>query len=79
MYVTVIPLFEGHCTVECICCFLRGFNFPELCYIHKMLFFFSYLTYFQEPQNEPLPGEWNEKLGQFQKMIILRCLRPDKV
>ena len=32
-----------------------------------------------EPHTEPLPGEWNDKLRSFQKLIILRCIRPDKV
>lgn len=31
------------------------------------------------PHTEPLPGEWNEKLNQFQKLIVLRGLRPDKI
>lgn len=26
-----------------------------------------------------MPGKWNDKLDSFQKMIILKCLRPDKI
>lgn len=33
----------------------------------------------REPQNEPLPGEWNHKLNTFQKMIVLKAIRPDKI
>lgn len=32
-----------------------------------------------EPQNEPLPGEWNTKLNTFQKMIVLKAVRADKI
>lgn len=28
---------------------------------------------------EPLPGEWHEKLNSFQKMIVLKSIRPDKI
>eukprot|EP00794_Sanderia_malayensis_P012733 gene12733-14038_t len=31
------------------------------------------------PQSEPLPGSWEESLDSFQKILILRCLRVDKV
>ncbi|CAH0557250.1 unnamed protein product [Brassicogethes aeneus] len=32
-----------------------------------------------EPQNIPLPEPWNTKLNTFQKIIILRCIRFDKI
>nr|DBA18657.1 TPA: hypothetical protein GDO54_016881 [Pyxicephalus adspersus] len=33
----------------------------------------------REPHSVPLPSPFNEKLNELQKMIILRCLRPDKI
>ncbi|XP_075039903.1 dynein axonemal heavy chain 1 [Mixophyes fleayi] len=32
-----------------------------------------------EPHREKLPGEWDQTLDSFQKMLILRCLRGGKV
>lgn len=33
----------------------------------------------KEPHNAKFPVPMNEKLNELQKIIILRCLRPDKV
>lgn len=32
-----------------------------------------------EAHEEPMPGEWNDKLNSFQKMIMLKAIRADKM
>jgi dynein heavy chain len=41
----------------------------------------SWKAYFDSatPHRFKLPGKWNDCLGQFQKILILKCFRPDKV
>ena len=31
------------------------------------------------PQNEPLPGEWEAKVTPFQRLLVLKIFRPEKV
>ena len=32
-----------------------------------------------DPHKEPLPGHWDKDLDEFQKMLVLKCVRADKV
>jgi dynein heavy chain len=33
----------------------------------------------EKPHEENLPGDWNAKLNSFQKLLILKAIRADKV
>ena len=56
-------------------CYLNGFDKAVVEHIAEFKAYFDGPT----PQNEKLPGKWDESLNPLQKLGVLRCFRPDKV
>ena len=67
-------------------------SWDEICRMTELEVFSDFLMTFKDfsdewqqvydsatPFNAEFPGVWEEKLNSMQKMIIVRCLRPDKV
>ncbi|XP_067137533.1 LOW QUALITY PROTEIN: dynein axonemal heavy chain 7-like [Centruroides vittatus] len=67
-------------------------TWDNLCYLSEMTAFDNFIESFQDhlynwqevyetkdPCSYPFPQPWQEKLKEFQKILILRCLRPEKV
>ncbi|TPX59753.1 hypothetical protein SpCBS45565_g07659 [Spizellomyces sp. 'palustris'] len=48
-------------------------DFAEFIESFRMIFDSS------QPHKEPLPGRWNNALSAFQKLLVLRCIRPDRI
>lgn len=67
-------------------------SWGELCRMAKLPAFKGFIESFerhvddfyklyesQNPQDMEIPGGWHEKLSSLNKMILIRCIRPDKV
>ncbi|KTF88877.1 hypothetical protein cypCar_00027703 [Cyprinus carpio] len=52
-------------------------NLPESFSKHESAFKSIFDS--SQPQREPLPGEWDSGLDSFQKLLVLRCLRADRL
>ncbi|CAK8689424.1 unnamed protein product [Clavelina lepadiformis] len=67
-------------------------SWDEICRMKDLPAFGGFLDHFQdkiqewrkvydlkEPQSANLPTPWDRRLNEFQRMTVIRCLRPDKV
>ena len=59
-------------TLECSCCSLRE-SFEKN--VDQWREFYNA----KEPHKTPLPEPWHSSLSEFQRMMVLRCIRQDKV
>ncbi|XP_075336554.1 dynein axonemal heavy chain 7 [Odontesthes bonariensis] len=74
------------------CTWLPKKSWDEICRLDEMASFKDLRHHMTELRNEwkqvydspnphqtLFPDEWQERLSQFQKMLVVRCLRPDKI
>ncbi|XP_014909460.1 dynein heavy chain 7, axonemal [Poecilia latipinna] len=74
------------------CSWLPKTSWDELCRLDEIERFHNFRQDFQallpewkevydspNPHQTPFPGVWQDNLSQFQKMMVIRCLRPDKI
>ncbi|XP_015226728.1 PREDICTED: dynein heavy chain 7, axonemal [Cyprinodon variegatus] len=74
------------------CSWLPQKSWDEICRLDEIESFRNFRQDFNEhlsdwkevyenpnPHQTPFPGMWQEKLSRFQKMMVIRCLRPDKI
>jgi dynein heavy chain len=57
---------------------LPAFNTFELDFVDHLDTFRSIFDS-NQPQKEPLPSKWEHSLSNFQKILLIRCLRADRV
>uniref|UniRef100_A0A671S7I2 AAA+ ATPase domain-containing protein n=1 Tax=Sinocyclocheilus anshuiensis TaxID=1608454 RepID=A0A671S7I2_9TELE len=72
------------------CTWLPKTSWDEICRLDEMerfkglrkdliFHFMVCVCVLQDPHHTAFPSEWQDKLGQFQRMLVIRCLRPDKI
>lgn len=59
-------------------CLLHSVRSPDCC-AAEHLDDWRALFDSSSPQTEPLPGDWQQRLGPFQRLLLLRALRQDKL
>ena len=68
-----IPSLNTFCTQHIWRCLTLFFSFEQNIRDWKEWYFRP------EAENMPLPGEWENKCNELQHMILVRCLRPDRI
>ena len=71
---------------------LPDVNWHQICHLSELPAFVGFDQHFKQHQRRwrnfyesadvatrSLPGNWDSKLSQFQKLLVLRCFRPDKM